>query len=232
MEYYQLTVFGTLKKDVDYKNSYEEIGKVINHVMGYDNYLKKLHERKGIKFYVFSSFHPTEIDKVYKSGKTYSFQVRSIDGNFIIRLKNCFEIIKNNLLNVNTTDLKVKKVYFIDELYTKTPAVAVIDRKRHWTLNDYSLNVLMDRIRKNTVRKYEEWYKKPVKSNFDFIESIRILNSSPIVIPYKGGIVLSNKMILKIRKDPLSQKLGGIILATGLLEKNSSLGCGFTTFKK
>jgi len=75
MEYYQLTISGTLKKDVDCKNSYEEIGKTINHVMGYDNYLKELHERKGIKFYVFSSFHPTEIDKIYKGEKLIVFKL-------------------------------------------------------------------------------------------------------------------------------------------------------------
>jgi len=232
MDYYQLTIFGKLKKDIDFKNSYEEIGKVINHVMGYDNYLKELHEREGIKFYVFSSFYPVAINKPYEKGKIYSFQIRSIDTKFIIRLKNCFEAVKNDLFYVIITDIKMKKVDFIDELYTKTPAVAVIEKNKHWTLNDYSLNILMDRIRKNTVRKYEGWYKKPIPNKFDFIESIQILNSSPIVIPYKGGIVLGNKMVLKIKKDPLSQKLGGIILATGLLEKNSSLGCGFTTFKK
>lgn len=232
LEYYELNVFVTLKRNQKYMESYEGISKVMNLAMLKDDYLKELHMRKGIKYYVFDIFYPIERDQIYKKDRNYSFHIRSVDAKFILLMKDSIENTENDLFTVKKVEIKIKRQGFIDGIYTKTPAITVIDRHKCWIAEEYSLIALLDRIKCNTSRKYNEIYKKNIPCDFDFIESIEIQNKVPISIPYKDGHVFGNKMCVKIKKDDISQRLGFMLLGVGILEKNSALGCGFCTIMK
>lgn len=53
LSYYELLLEIKLSKDIHFSKSYEILSKFFNRVMLTDNYLKTLHERKGVKLYSF-----------------------------------------------------------------------------------------------------------------------------------------------------------------------------------
>jgi CRISPR-associated endoribonuclease Cas6 len=83
MKYFELTCTAYLKKDINFKESFEILAKYISFSMAQDKQLKTTHEAKGFKHYTFGGLFPIEEERVYKKGSTYSFILRSIDENLI-----------------------------------------------------------------------------------------------------------------------------------------------------
>ena len=116
MKYFELTCMAYLKKDIDFKESFETQAKYISFSMAQDEKLKTLHSKESFKYYVFGGLLPIEKDRVYKRGSTYKFTLRSIDEDFIdILSKNLRENINNPSLQVLQTQKKSINQFFITE---------------------------------------------------------------------------------------------------------------------
>ena len=113
MKYFELTCTAYLKKDIDFKESFETLAKYISFSMAGDKELKTKHEAKGFKHYTFGGLFPIEKEKVYKKGSTYQFTIRALDEQLINTLSK--ELRKNinnpNLLVVETTKKTVKQFF-------------------------------------------------------------------------------------------------------------------------
>lgn len=225
MLYYELNCTAYLLKDIYFDEVNERIGSHINNGMALDDKLLKIHQGKGYKFYVFDSLYPREYDKTYKKGRIYMFRIRSIDRDLIFRIKEVIiEFVSSNF-QILATELKTYKQYFINELYTVTPAVSTVNNQ-FWVKGD-SIKLLERRIQDNLVKKYQDYYGESIAIEGSFIQSIQLKNYKPIGLKYKNIRLMGNKISILVKEDEISQKLAFMALATGLLEKNSSNGMGF-----
>jgi hypothetical protein len=65
MKYFELTCTAYLKKDIDFKESFEILSKYISFSMAGDEQLKATHNSRGFKYYNFGGLFPIEKEKVY-----------------------------------------------------------------------------------------------------------------------------------------------------------------------
>ena len=230
MTYYQLKISCVLKQDLDFKNMFEELSKIINKSLLEDKKLKELHELNTFKMYVFDGLYPASKEG-YKKFNLYGFNIKTVDRNLAFKLNSLLKKTENDLINIISVVLETKDTGKIEALYTVTPAISVIKSGSHWTKEDYPIELLIDRINSNAKKKYTYWFDEDIDEEHNFIESIEQANRKVIVLPYKDGVLLTNKFKIKVKGDEISQQLAGMVFTTGLLEKNA-LGLGYCTIAR
>lgn len=229
MEYYELINTAYLLNDIYFDEVNEKEGKFINSSMLLDKELANIHKSEGYKYYVYDSLYPRESDKIYKKGRVYVFKIRSIDKDLITKIRKMITKTKSEDFKIVSTELKTYNQFFINELYTVTPAVLTVDN-RFWVKGD-SIELLQRRIVENLIKKYKDYYEKEIEVKESFIQGIELKNRKPIGLRYKNIRLMGNKLTVLVNDDEASQKLAFMALGTGLLEKNSSNGMGFCIAK-
>lgn len=225
MEFYELTITTLLQENTFFTESNEKIGNLISAAMRLDAELALRHKENSYKLYSFGGLYPVEKDKQYKAGRVYIFKLRSLERAFILKIKQLLPEVKNSSFKILAAEMKTCKQRYISELYTITPAVSTVDN-RNWVVGDDFL-LLQERIQMNLEKKYKAFFHEELQPIQSFIQLIEIVNSKPIRIKYKNTSLVGNKVRIQIQGDAISQKLAFTALACGLLEKNSSIGCGF-----
>ncbi len=222
MKYYNLKVIILLKDNINNVQTYEKISKLIAYAMLKDPVLERFHEENTYKNYVFCNLYPIEKDTIYKKGNIYTFDLRGIEFEKMIKLKQVLETTENEHFKVIQINFQTGTQRNIKRLITLTPAIITTEN------GDYdikeNIELVKNRILSNTQKKYKKIYKTDI--NIDFIKDIKKINRIPVKIPYKNINLLGNKFEIQIKEDPMSQNLAYLILSVGLLEKNS-LGLGF-----
>ena len=240
MKIFELKCEAYIKSDINLKNSYEILAKYINFCIAEDKQINQLSKTKWMNNYCFGNFYPTEIDRVYKSGKIYKFIIRSLDEELIdelmITLKNNDSNLFLRVISTNKTEIEQ---FFINELYSATPVI-VSDRRDengrqlYWSL-DYNgdMDSLQKRLQRNLEKKLKQFCSEEIEMEENFIQEIELRNQKPQSIYFKRSAkddklvrLIGNKLKIIPNKDSLSQKLAFLSLAVGLGEK-SSLGGGF-----
>ena len=240
MKYFELKCLAYLKKDIEYKSIFDVLSKYINYSMSKDVELKNLHSQKRVfKSYCFGGFYPLEKDKIYKKGQSYSFSLRSLDEKFIDKLSKLLrENINNPNLQVIETSKKNIKQFFITELYTATPVIVSLKRKKgekqkFWTIND-DIFILQNQLQDNLLRKYKAFYGEDLKPIQNFIQLFEMKNKVPHSIFFTKNDrtvrLFGNKFKIVPNEDEISQKLAFVALSCGLGEKQS-YGGGFCLLK-
>ncbi|MDF2821881.1 MAG: associated protein Cas6 [Clostridiales bacterium] len=224
MIYFELKISIQLKEDVIYEKSYQALSKFISHVMLQDESLKEYHQEKFVKGYVFTSLFPIEKDKIYKSGRVYIMHLRSLNLEFILKLKKYMERSHDTVIKVLAIQMSNYLLKPIIQLKSLTPIVCTLDSGRYWTKED-GIKLLMERINTCAIKKYKRYIGELEEEGEGFIESIELLNYKPIKIPYKSTSLIGNKIIISCKSDEYSQKLAFTILASGL--EKGSVGMGY-----
>ena len=236
MKIFELKCKAYLKKDIEYKSSLDAISKYISYSMMQSNLIKHLHYAVDFKHYVFGSFYPLENDKTYKSNKTYTFTIRSLDSKFTDIMQ---ELLRANINNPNFLVIdavkKEIKEFFIKELYTLTPTVVTIKKGLYWTIQkDGDITKLLKQLQDNLEKKYKSFYGEELEVKQNFIQAIELKNKLPqsiYITKNKQKIRLfGNKFKIIPNEDETSQKLAFLALGAGLGEKNS-FGAGFVIAK-
>jgi len=225
MEYCELTITGCLLQDVYFTKVGELIGQTINKASYMDNELAEKHVRNGYKNYCFNLLYPLESDKTYKKGRIYVFRIRSLEENFMVKLKSLLPKVQSNFMKIIAIEQNTIKQKHIVELYTVTPALVTIDNK-HWLPQD-NFMLLQQRFQMNLEKKYKGYYGEELNVKQSFIQHIEILNRKPLSFFYKNTKLLSNKFKIIPNDDIISQNLAFIAEATGIGEKSSSAGLGY-----
>ena len=224
--YYELVTTMLLQSDLEANRTYEFLSRLLAGAMFKDEQLKELHEQRKMKNYVFSGLYPIETRKIYKKGRAYLFNLRSLDMNLILKFK---YLLLQLHAGVISADIRTFEYHPISQLKSLTPVVATINNNRSWT-KENGLKLLMERIQINSLKKYRAFIGKIEEPEENFIEGIQLLNHKPIKIPYKSNSFLGNKVILNIKSDSASQKLAFAALGAGILEKNS-IGLGYCIYE-
>jgi len=205
----------------------------INKAFLEDELLQKMHMNKQFKPYVVGSLYPLDMQtKMYKMNQVYVLHIRSIDKEFLNRLKNSFKKANELDFKVISIEFKRQNYGFIDSVYTLTPVIMTINdelgKVRYWTKEEESLDFVRHRIKNNLERKYFDFFGKNIVAPSDFVQSIQLHNKKPIVFNYKGSRLFANKFKFSVNNDKISQELIKLGFGVGILEKNS-LGFGFLT---
>jgi CRISPR-associated endoribonuclease Cas6 len=210
-----------LQTDLEAARAYEHLSRLISGAMLQDPQLKELHGQRAIKGYTLCNLYPREAEKVYKQGRVYLFNIRSLGIEFILKLKSILPYLNAGVLSTEIRNFEYRP---ISRLTTLTPVVATVDNKS-W-VKEKGLKILMERAAINSLKKYRTFIGDMTEPTENFIEGIQLLNEKPIKIPYKNNSLLGNKLVLTIKSDPISQKLAFAALGAGLLEKNA-IGMGY-----
>lgn len=229
MKYYEVMAITYLQEDIHFKESSYRISKYISKAMALDEISLDRHLEKGFKHYVFSGLFPIEKEKVYKAGRIYIFRLNTLDYEFADLMNKNLSKAEDNYIKVVATQKKICNVSYINQIYTATPAVVTLEDK-YWTIGD-DIDLLEERMQSNLEKKYKDFYKKNINPIQKFASSMEIMNNKPIYYKYKNISILGNKFRIHINSDEISQELALIAVASGLLEKNSSLGMGFCLIK-
>lgn len=222
MMMYNMKVIVTLNENIKYENTYELISNLIARAMLKDDKLKELHEENKYKMYTFCSLYPFEKDTVYKKNKMYAFDMRYIDMNFGLKIKQLLNLVNDPKFNVISTNIEARKLRNINKLVSLTPAVCTVGKNNYKIEGD--INLVRRRLIAGAEKKYFDITKN--KISCDFIKSIIQTNIKPIKLPYKNTNLLGYKFEIEVKQDDVSQSLAQILYATGILEKNA-LGFGF-----
>lgn len=217
MNYYNLKIVALLKQNLDNFSAYEKISNLISLSMLKDNNLKQIHEQNTYKNYVFCNLYPIEKDSIYKKNNIYTFDLRGIEIEKILKLKQVMNNAENDYLKVIQIIFQTNQQREIKKLITLTPTI-ITTEKGNYDIKD-NLEFVKKRILANTQKKYKNIFKDNV--DIDFIKDIKKTNVKPIKIPYKNINILGNKFELFINEDKMSQDLAFLILSIGCLEKNA-----------
>jgi len=232
MKYFELTCTAYLKKDIDFKESFEILSKYISFSMAQSEELEKLHKQKGYKYYSFGNFFPIEKEKIYKQGETYQFKLRSPNESFIDNLS---QTLRGNINNPHFTVVEVSKrtvkQFFISELYSVTPVIVTVENGMFWTMEkDGDILKLQKQLHDNLEKKYVDFYGQKLSGEQNFIQLLEVKNRQPQNIWLskngKSFRFFGNKFRIVPNEDDVSQKLAFLALSCGLGEKNS-FGGGF-----
>lgn len=226
MIYYSIKVTVMLKRNLNNIEAYEKIFNLLSRAMLEDTELSEFHEANLQKLYTFCSLYPLEKDGIYKSGRMYVFDIRTIRFNLALKLKNVLQRVETEYFKIITLGVETNKQRKINKLTTLTPAIITMPK------GDYDIGgdilLVKKRMLDGIQKKYFTLTGK--KTDVDFIETINQINRVPIKIPYKNIHFLGNKFEIIVNEDDVSQDLAYIALATGILEKNS-IGFGFCKAK-
>ncbi|MCG8541155.1 MAG: CRISPR-associated endoribonuclease Cas6 [Clostridia bacterium] len=230
MKYFEIRVTSYLKKDVMMKNVGEVLSKHINYCMSKSDFLYRLHEQKIPKLYCYDYMFPLEKGKKYDKGRVYVFRIRTPMEKIASEMRRTLTTYETDFIKPLGLELRVKKFTRVEELYTLTPVVATINKK-NWTRED-SMDIIWKMIDNNLEKKCKMIFGEAFEIKESSIEFLEIKNNKTIVVDYKGGKVLGNKFSMRFKSDELSQKMAYAALASGLLEKSSSIGAGFCKIVK
>ncbi len=233
MKHYEIKITLLLNKNIKYENIYEYLATNINQGLYEDEVLSQIHLNKKYKPYVIGNLYPFDMQsKIYKTNQVYVLSIRSIDKDFLNRLKNSLKKSTKLDFKVLAVEFRELRYGFIDSVYTLTPSIISITDKngriKYWTKEEASLDFVKKRIKDNLEKKYFEFFKEKLVAPDDFIQMIQVENKKPIVFNYKNSKLFTNKFKLMINSDEISQKLIELAFSVGILEKNS-LGFGLLT---
>lgn len=222
MVYYNLKVMVVPLSDIQHERTYEKLANLLSLAMLQDPQLKELHEKNQYKLYHFCSLYPFEKDGVYRKGRMYSFDIRFVEMNFALKMKQLLAIVKSPEFKVVMSHMETNEYRKIHKLVSLTPSIITTLKGDYKIEGD--MNLVKQRLIAGAEKKYQLIYGDILKA--DFIESIRQTNIKPIKIPYKSIHFLGYKFEIDIKQDEASQKLAYVLLSTGALEKNA-IGFGF-----
>lgn len=228
MKVYQVDMLVFLLKDIEYSDIFTQIANFIDEGMAKIPELLELHNKNVYKNYCFNSFYPLEKDKIYKNGKQYKIQLRTIDKNlakfFNEKLVNNF----NNSIKGLKSEIKIIPKKYIEKIYSITPAI-IKDNNGYWK-NNISLEDFEVRLKENLIKKYNFITKDKVDEDFQLYTSLEFKNNKPIAVKYKEIKILGDKITININDDEVSQELAYMSLGTGILEMNAR-GAGYVNYK-
>lgn len=217
-----------LKKNIPYEFASEKIAYFIDSALGKEEKYLEFHNRKEYKNYVFDLLYPCENDREYKSGKIYSFRIRTVSQElaefFSARLNYHFS---NEFEGVGG-ELQIIQQKILDKVYSLTPVLMKNDQG-YWRQN-LSLQEFEERLLINLVKKYNAIYQTKLDENIQLYDFMEFKNDKPVRISYKGKTLLGDKIQFVASKNKIAQDLWYMALGTGLGENNAR-GSGFVNYR-
>ena len=219
-----LTIF--CKKDIPYIEAGEAAGQLFDKALCLDERFLAYHEEvKDYKFYVHDLPYPGEADGVYRAGRMYALRLRTVKEELADYFLNHLRGIETDTLRCIRADIRILPKRIIEKAYSLTPVVVKNYPQGYWK-SCMPVSEFEGRLFGNLIKKYKHLTEKEIDENFDLYEQIRIKNTKPIRVSYKGIGLLGDKLELVAAKNEMAQELLYMALGTGMGE-NNTCGCGF-----
>ena len=154
MKYNNLKITTLLKENLESTQTYEKISNLISYAMLKEETLKKLHEENTYKNYVFCNLYPIEKDTIYKKGNIYTFDLRGIEFEKIIKLKQLLEKTETEYFKIIQINFQTGIQRNINKLITLTPAIITTEKGDYDIKED--VEFVKNRILANTQKKYKK----------------------------------------------------------------------------
>lgn len=228
MKVYELNLKVFLLKNIAIEDSHEKIAEFIDLALGKNEDFLKLHRENEFKNYCFNSFYPLEEDGIYKAGKIYTVNLRTINMELAKYFNDTLANEYNNVIKGLVSEIKILPKRPIDKLYSITPVILKTD-KGYWK-NSMNIDDFEKRVKENLIKKYNHFNKVKVDEDFELYTTIMVKNKKPIATAYKGRRILGDKVNMIISTEEISQELAYMALGTGIGEMNAR-GLGFVNFK-
>lgn len=229
---YKIILEFNLKENITLKETYEKVSKFIRHFINQtDGYLKETHYESTFSYYTFSNFFPREDDSVFKKGKSYQVELRTLNKEFL-QLKN-FKGLETKELALTSTNSG--KLYYFGGGKLKSETPVFFNTKR---IEDENYeNEVKEKIRENILFRY---LKSGINTNDDIsylreniVKNIKI-NKKVITIPFEekkmnnGKYLLYHCLNIDIEFcDNKSAKEAEAVVYSGGLGLSTSNGFGF-----
>ncbi|WP_061214011.1 CRISPR-associated endoribonuclease Cas6 [Syntrophomonas wolfei] len=210
-------------QDIPVRQVQSSLAALIANGMTFSEPLKELHQQNIFKPYVFSMPYPLEPNRIYRRGRMYCFNLRTLKLDFALAMKNYLPQAQGNA-RVVATELRTYSQPQISQLISLTPIIVTVDNLC-W-MPENGIGLLASRLHNNAAKKYKAINSEFAEPEEMFFELLEILNRKPIGVNYKGTTLLGHKVQLKVKPQPWAQQLAVTVLAQGLAEKNS-IGFGY-----
>lgn len=233
MEVKILNVFGIKLKvyltgNIDEKDALEEISTLVDSCLANSEKYSNFHNENSYKLYSFNSFYPLERSRIYKAGKIYEIELRTVN-------KDLYGYLRNNINNARTEKIKALdlvtfglKENYIEKLYSITPVIIKTDLG-YWKDN-LSLKEYENRIATNLIKKYNFLTGQKIEEVFQLFNMISLNNRLPIGCNYKNIRLLGDKLDLVVANNDMAQQLARMAIGVGLGEMNAR-GYGFVNYR-
>ncbi|KLU76887.1 CRISPR-associated endoribonuclease Cas6 [Clostridium botulinum] len=228
MEIYEEKVKVYLLNDISKEDVIIKNAQIIDKTLCRDEQYSIFHEENKFKLYCFNGFYPLEKSGVYKKGRIYDFNIRTVDKKFA-------KFIRGNLVNEYTEYIKVLTIQeriiqqrYIEKIYSIMPVILKTPKgywKRNLQLEDFE-----KLIKVNLIKKYNQYYGTKIDENFSLYDNLIFDNKKPVPIKCKNITLLGDKITLYISGNEMAQKLAQFALGTSIGE-NSARGAGYMNYK-
>lgn len=208
----ELKVF--LLKDIAYRDVVTKVATFIDSALLNDEKWSTYHLEQKYKGYSFNSLYPIMKNGIYKKGRVYTVQIRTV----VEELKDFFmESLKDNVteemkgLLTHVRPMKTKKS--IDKLISVTPLV-IKTKKSYWR-KEMNVEQFLKKICTSITNQYKELYGGTIDENVPIFTGIKFRNRFPIVTRYKKVKLLGEKVVLEVADNEIAQKLAFLSLGVG-----------------
>lgn len=227
MQVFEISIRVKLKQEIHSEHALEYIGSLLDSLLCKSGF-EKLHEENQYKNYCFNSFYPIEDSRVYQQGKSYVFQVRTVDAELASLFSSCILHRESKALTILTTQIKIIPKHFIEKIYSITPCI-MKNETGYWRKTG-ELELFERRLKENLIKKYNSITGKKMKEDFQLYTSLNFKNKGPVSCAYKKIHLLGDKVELYPGNSREAQELMYMALGTGILETNAR-GYGFVNYQ-
>lgn len=227
LQVFEISIRVRLKQEIHSDYALEAIGTLLDTLLCKSGF-EKLHEENQYKNYCFNSFYPIENSKVYQKGKSYTFQVRTIDSELAGIFSGCIVQRGNKELTILTTQIKIIPKHFIEKIYSITPCI-MKNETGYWRKSG-DLELFERRLKENLIKKYNAITGEKMNEDFQLYTALNFKNKAPVSCAYKNIHLLGDKLELYPGDSKEAQELVYMALGTGILETNAR-GYGFMNYQ-
>lgn len=223
---YELVAKVHVNDDVHFTKSLDELGSWFKKSFEGDSYLEKMHGERGYKGYVFSNLFHGEKDGVYKRGHVYTWRVRAVSEELLIRMHRALKRTRGGtftFLSGHVTTFSLTRNGVIEKLKTVNP---IVMNGLGMVPDEFDVLGVKRAIEGNIEKKYRKFVGGEIRGH-EFISRINVVSRNPLGIKYKDITFLGFQYEIYVKEDALSQAYAELALATGLGEKNSAVGTGY-----
>lgn len=228
MKVYELKVKVYLQSDLSIDDSLVEITKFIDKCLCSNEKMAQYHHENKFKMYCYNNLYPLAINNMFTKDKNYTFILRTVDFEIAHFFNENLAKIRTDYLIGLVSDIKIIPKHLIQKVYNLTPCIMKTN-EGYWK-NTLGLDDYLNQLKKNSIKKYNQFYDEKIDEEFDFIEKIIFKNKVPIKLKMKNAQLLGDKIEIDIASNEIAQKLVYFLLGTGILE-NCSRGAGFLNYQ-
>lgn len=231
MKVYEITVRIYIAKSIKVLDMQGSIAHFIDSYLSKDEGFAQFHQEKGLKCYTMDLPYPIEKGMCeYRGDCIYQFRIRTISEEVSAYLLSGIAEHRTEEIKGLIRTVRVIPHKHISSIYTLTPVILVDPKGRGYWRDIMAFSEYEEMLKKSIVHQYEVCTGEKITRECSLYDQIELKNKCAIGIPYKGIMLLGDKLSMQISDDETAQRIAYFLLGSGLGSK-SSRGFGFLGYR-